>query len=370
MSKIKNGDHLTPTVYVSGSRFVALSVEQTENGVWATSQNIADIFDVTRQNIELHISNIYKDEELDKNRTCKEYLQVRMEGNRRVSREIPHYDLDVILAVGYRVNSKKAGDFRRWASSILRDHLEKGYSLNYTRLEEDPEALRTLAEEVRGLRSSEKGTYAILRDCFKICASDYDKNSKKANSFFSLLQNKFYHAITGSTASKIISERANAEDVNIGVISFNSEIPTIEEMLTAKNYFNNKELQELNLLSEAFLVMAESLVIRGRRMTMEGLHEKINETMRLLEYDVFSGYDDHTRARAEIDARREHANYLEILKLQMLDLDTPFNLDSFYDGEYNYLKEETARISLDQLKKNISKINVKLISIKKNISLE
>lgn len=371
MSEFQDNTPLIPTVYATESGFIAISLDQEHQGVWATAQNIADIFGVPRQNVEHHISNIYKNGELDKNQTCKYYLLARDEGDRRISKEVAHYDLDVILAVGYGINSKKAADFRRWSSGVLKDHIEKGYSLNYSRLESDQEALRNLASEVRALRTSEKSTYAILRDCFRICASDYDGDSQSARSFFALLQDKFYHAITKMTGSKIILDRARSEEINAGIVSFNAEIPTIEEMLIAKNYFNSKELQELNLLSEAFLVMAESLISRGVRMTMDDLHKKIDETMRLLEYDVFGGYQNYTRDEANAHARREHAYYLEILRLQMLDWSAePFSLDSFYNGEYDYLKEETSKITLPQLKKNLPLITEKLHLMNEKFRLE
>ncbi len=370
MNETKSNETLLPTVYPDGAGFFAISIDQIDQSIWATAQDIASIFGIARPTVLEHIKNIYRNQELARNSTCRKFRQVQIEGCRRVEREIDHYSLDVILAVGYRTNSGKASQFRNWAASVLKNHIEKGYSLNYARLENDPKALRDLANEVRALRTSEKSTYAILRECFRICALDYDKNSQEAHSFFALLQDKFYHAITKMTGSKIILDRARSEDANAGVVSFNTEIPTIDEMLTAKNYFNNKELQELNLLSEAFLVMAESLISRGIRMTMNGLHKKIDETMRLLEYDVFGGYENYTRDEANAHARREHANYLEILRLQMLDLDHPFSLDNFYNGEYDYLKEETSKISLHRLKKNLPQINEKLLLINQRLFLE
>lgn len=360
MKEITNNDLLMPAVYTSNSRFIAVNINQLDQDIWATTQNIADVFDVTRHNIELHISNIYKDEELDKNRTCKEYLQVQVEGDRRVSRNITHYNLDVILAVGYRVNSKKAGDFRRWATGILRDHVEKGYSLNYTKLENDPESLRALAEEVRDLRSSEKSTYAVLRDCFKICASDYDPKSKEAQRFFIFLQDKFYHAITKMTASKIILDRADSGEPNMGLTTFKGNTPTKKEATTAKNYLESKELRELNLLSEAFLVLAEMLISRGIKMTMSDLQLKIDEVLKLHEFDVFGGYENYLGAKANAKAKKEHDEYMEILKLQLFDLDVPFTLENFYNGEYADLKEDLSKISTQQVNKSFDQIKEKL----------
>lgn len=370
MSKVQNSETLLPTIYPTSPGFTEVSINEIDQDIWATSQNMADIFKVSKQSVEQEILTIYSNNQLDRSETNKEFLLSQKIDDRWIKRRIPHYNLDVILAVGYRLNSKRAGDFMRWANSVLKEHIEQGYSLNYSKLENDPEALRSLAEEVRALRSSEKSTYAILRDCFKICASDYDGDSQKARSFFALLQDKFYHAITSMTASKIILDRANAENKDIGLVTFNSEIPTKEEVKVAKNYFENKELKELHLLSEAFLVLAESLISRGVKMTMKGLHKKIDEVLKLHEYDVFGGYEDYTRDEANAHALRERDNYIEILKLQTLELDTPFSLDAFYDGEYNDLKEITAQITLPQLKKYLPDITEKLHFISKSTLLE
>lgn len=351
--------------YSSDSVDIGLIFDENQQ-IWATAQNIADIFGTDISNIRKHIQNIYQDNEADENSTSAKIARVQIEGGIRKTRTILHYNVDIILSVGHRVSSKKAILFRQWSTHILRQYLEKGYVLNQSKLADEPEALKSLAAEVRALRSSEKSTYAILRDCFKICASDYDEDSNKAKSFFALLQDKFYHAITKMTASKIIEDRVSARDINMGLENFKGDIPTKEEALIAKNYLGSRELYELHLLSEAFLILAESMIARSVKMTMESLHDKIDETLRLHEYDVFGGYKDYknVRERVNFKAKQEHDRYIDILKLQMLDLDTPFNLDDFYDGEYEYLREEINQITLPQVKKMFPEIQEKLLLLR------
>lgn len=371
MSELKEINHLLPATYKSGSKSIALNLEQKENGVWATAQNIADIFDVTRQTINEHIQNIYNEDELDKNSTCRNFLQVRMEGNRRVLREIAHYDLDVILAVGYRVNSKKARDFRRWSTEILSSYLADGYALNKRLLTESPERLSKLAAEIRELRFSEQSIYKSVRDCFKIASSDYAVN-EISRRFYYTLQDKLHYAVTGMTASKLKEDRVHSSIKNAGVVNFKGVIPTITEAKVGKNLLNKTEIYRLHMLSETFLIFAEMMADRGIKMTMASLEKKVDELLRFNEYPVFSSYEDFDNSKISADrhVEREYEDYLEILRLQMLDLPEPFNLDAFYDGEYRELKVETAKITLSELKKNISKIHKKLLLSNKNYLIE
>ncbi|OYQ79062.1 hypothetical protein B9T12_04620 [Wohlfahrtiimonas chitiniclastica] len=356
----------TMVLYNSDDADIQLVFEDSSHQIWATAQNIADIYNADISNINKYIQDACKDLVGTENRTMVKFTIVQNEGGRMVSREVMHYNKDVVIAVGFRVSNQKASAFMQWATKTLGTYLEQGYVINKHRAEQDPEILKKLAAEVRALRSSEKATYSILRECFKICASDYNEASNEARSFFSLLQDKFYHAIFNMTAANIILDRADAREPNMGLKHFNGDIPTKEEACTAKNYFGSIKLFELNLLSESFLVLAESLVARGIKMTMNDLHRKIDEMLKLHEYSVFGGYENYLKNEANCKARSEHDKYIDILKLQMLDLDNPFNFDDFYDGEYEYLREEINQITLPQVKKSLPKIQEKLLLLNNN----
>lgn len=354
----------TIVAYNSDDADIDLVFEDSSHQIWATAQNIADIYSSDISNISKYIQDACRDLKNEENPTMVKFTIVQNEGGRMVSREVMHYNKDVVIAVGFRVSNQKAAAFMQWATKTLGTYLEQGYLINKARAEQDPELLRKLAAEVRELRSSEKGTYAILRDCFKICASDYNDDPKATSAFFTLLQDKFYHAITKMTAAAIVLDRADAREINMGLTSFKGEIPTKEEVIITKNYCGSKELFELNLLSESFLVLAESLIVRGVRMTMNELHNKIDDVLKLHEYDVFGGYENYLRDEANHKARSERDKYIDILKIQMLDLDSPFNLDDFYDGEYEYLREEINQITLHQVKKMLPEIQQKLLLLK------
>jgi len=372
MGENKKIDASMPITYADEDRVVAINIDRGDGDIWATVRNIADIFGVTRQNIEYHISNIYNDHELDKDLTSKDYLLSQRAGNHWIKKSVAHYNLDVILTVGYRVNSKKAGNFRRWATEILSSYLTDGYALNKKALSESPEKLNKLAAEIRELRFSEQSIYKSVRDCFKIASSDYAVNdvSKK---FYSTLQDKLHYAVTGMTASKLKEDRVQSSAKNAGVINFKGEIPTIAEAKVGKNLLNKTEIYRLHMLSETFLIFAEMMADREIKMTMAGLEKKVDELLRFNEYPVFSTYEDFDSSKTAADrhVEREHADYLEILRLQMLDWSLePFSLDSFYNGEYAHLKEETSKITLPMLKKNIDEVIEKLLSSNKKILLD
>ena len=250
---------------------VDLNFDWSHETVWATQKQIADLFGVDRSVVTKHISNIFDSGELDRDATCASYALVRLEGGRSVSRDVEHYNLDVILSVGYRVSSAKATEFRKWATQTLRRYITDGYALNEARLRSDPNALRDLAAQVRALRSEEKSIYEAVRDCFKVASMDYDKDSPKVRTFYAKLQDKFLYAITGKTASELILERADAAKHNMGLTSTKGKLPTKADATVGKNYLQRDEIYVLHILCEQFLLYAESRAIRGKSMTMDDL---------------------------------------------------------------------------------------------------
>ncbi|WP_122586723.1 RhuM family protein [Pseudomonas viridiflava] len=315
---------------------VSLHFESDDQSIWATSQNIADLFDVDVSNARKHIRTIYADEELEKPATKAKFALVQIEGGREVIRpSVSHYNLDMILSVGYRVNAKRAVKFRQWATKTLKTFIEQGYVINEKALRESPEKLNKLAAAVRALRSEEKQVYAKVRECFKICASDYDPNSKEVRSFYALLQDKFHHAVTGMTSSKLIIDRADHNSKNMGMQFLRGPTPTFEEAKTGKNYLNNEELYRLHLLSEQFMLYAESTALTKRPMTMGSLHGKLDALLVFNDYPVFSGYEDYIKEEALSHARQELGLYKKRIKIEALGYE--FDEEALSAGEYDEL---------------------------------
>lgn len=292
---------------------VELNFDWSHETVWATQRQIADLFGINVPAVSKHISNIFESGELEPEATVSKMEIVRREGGRSVAREVEHYNLDVILSVGYRVSSVKATEFRKWATQTLRRYITDGFALNESRLRSDPNALRDLAAQVRALRSEEKTIYEAVRDCFKVASLDYDKDSPKVRSFYAKLQDKFLFAITGKTASELILERADADKHNMGLTSTKGSLPSKEDVKVGKNYLYRDEIYVLHILCEQFLLYAESRAIRGKSMTMDDLANKLDELLKTNEYAVFAGYRDYLKDRAMEHALTEWERFKKML---------------------------------------------------------
>ena len=292
---------------------IDLTFDWSHETVWATQKQIADLFGINVPAVSKHLSNIFEAGELDPAATVSKMEIVRLEGGRSVAREVEHYNLDVILSVGYRVSSVKATEFRKWATQTLRRYITDGFALNEVRLRSDPNALRDLAAQVRALRSEEKSIYEAVRDCFKIASTDYDKDSLKVRSFYARLQDKFLYAITGRTASELILERADAAKHNMGITATKGALPTKQEAKIGKSYLQRDEIYVLHILCEQFLLYAESRAIRGRSMTMDDLAAKLDELLKTNDYAVFTGYRDFLKDRAMDHAVAEWDRWQEML---------------------------------------------------------
>lgn len=292
---------------------VDLSFDWSHETVWATQRQIADLFGINVPAVSKHLSNIFETGELEPEATVSKMEIVRLEGGRSVAREVEHYNLDVILSVGYRVSSVKATEFRKWATQTLRRYITDGFALNESRLRSDPRALRDLAAQVRALRSEEKTIYEAVRDCFKVASIDYDKDSPKVRTFYATLQDKFLFAITGKTASEIILERADASKHNMGLTSTKGTLPKREDTRVGKNYLQRDEIYVLHILCEQFLLYAESRAIRGKSMTMDDLARKLDELLKTNDYAVFPGYRDFLKDRAMEHAATEWKRFQKML---------------------------------------------------------
>jgi hypothetical protein len=292
---------------------VDLNFDWGHETVWASQKQISDLFGVERSVVTKHIANIFESGELYPEATSANFAQVRLEGGRQVSRDVEHYNLDVILSVGYRVSSAKATEFRKFATQTLRRYITDGFALNESRLRSDPNALRDLAAQVRALRSEEKTIYEAVRDCFMIAATDYDKNSPKVRSFYARLQDKFLFAITGKTASELILERADSAKHNMGLTTTKGPLPSKKDATVGKNYLQRDEIYVLHILCEQFLLYAESRAIRGKSMTMDDLAVKLDELLKTNDYAVFTGYRDFLKDRAMEHAKTEWNRWQKLL---------------------------------------------------------
>jgi hypothetical protein len=331
-------------MYTEGIGNIGVSVVFQDDTVWTTQKNMAEIFDTSRENVTMHLQNIFSDGELIKESVCKEYLHTASDGKNYNS---IHYNLDAIISVGYRVNSQKATQFRIWATGIIKQYIKDGYVINDSLLRKDPEKLNKLAAKIRELRAGEKNIYASVRECFKLSASDYDPSSKEVKSFYTLLQDKFHHAVTKMTASKLIIDRADSTINNMGLVSFKDLIPTKDEAKIGKNYLTEEELYRMHLLSEQFLLFAESSALMGKRLTMKQLHNQLDTLLTLSGYPVFDGYKDFLRDEAIKHAESEHENYINYKKLEMLGVIVDYV--DYLIGEYEDYREQMKQISFSKL---------------------
>jgi len=263
--------------------------------VWATQGSMSEIFGVEENTITYHIGNIFLDGELAKSSTTRKIRVVRTEGNRKVNRELDFYSLDMIISVGYRVNSSSATRFRIWATSILKEYLIKGFALDDDRLKQgktlfDKDYFDELLERVREIRASERRFYQKITDIYAQCSVDYDSKAKITQSFFATVQNKLEYAITHNTAPEIIKGRANAKKPNMGLTSWKNEKKggkiLKSDVGVAKNYLNKEELSELNTIVNMYLDYAELQAKRNKTMTMSDWVKRLDTFLSFNEYDL------------------------------------------------------------------------------------
>jgi len=255
-----------------------------EDTFWMTQKAMAELFDCTTDNISLHLKNIYKEEELDEVSTTEFFSVVQSEGRRNVKRNVKCYNLDAIIAVGYRVNSKKATRFRQWATKTLREYITKGFVLNDDMLKNGKpfgkDYFDELLERIREIRASERRTYQKITDVFEQCSYDYDKNSEITKNFYAFVQNKLHFAVTGKTAAELIYERADSEKPAMGLTTW-KDAPNGKvlkrDIGIAKNYLNEKELSRLNRLVTMFIDYAELMAEDEILMSMQDWVDQTNQ---------------------------------------------------------------------------------------------
>lgn len=275
---------------------ICVSVFFREETFWMTQKAMAELFDCSTDNISLHLKNIFREEELDEKSTTEFFSVVQKEGNRNVSRNVKCYNLDAIIAVGYRVNSKKATRFRQWATKTLKEYIIKGFVLNDDMLKNGKpfgkDYFDELLERIREIRASERRAYQKITDVFEQCSYDYDKNSETTKAFYAFVQNKLHFAITGKTAAELIYERADSEKPSMGLTTW-KDAPDGKilkrDIGIAKNYLNEKELTRLNRLVTMFIDYAELMAEDGVLMSMQDWVDQTNQFLVNNRRKVLSG---------------------------------------------------------------------------------
>lgn len=299
---------------------VSVNVRFAEEDVWLTQAQLAEIYNTTQQNISLHQKGIYADGELDEEATHKKYLLVRQEGSRQVQREIDHYNLDMIIALGYRVQSPVAVRFRRWATLRLHEYIQKGFTMDDERLKQGGNRyFKELLQRIRDIRSSERNFYQQVTDIYAT-STDYDPRAEMTKHFFATVQNKMHYAVHEHTAAELIYERVDNEKPFVGMTNFKGNYVTCEDVKIAKNYLSELELQRLNLLTSQFLDYAEFQALEQNPMRMTDWIVALDEQILRLRKNILAGNGSVSHQEAIEKAEREFEIYRE-REMRLLESD-------------------------------------------------
>ena len=313
-------------IFNSETESPSIEVRIEDETIWLTQKLMAELFDVSVPTVNEHLQKIYVSEEISKLATIRKFLIVRIEGEREISREIEHYNLDAIIAVGYRVNSKRATQFRIWATRVLRDFIIKGFVLDDERLKQgkkffEKDYFKELLERVRSIRASERRIYQQITDIFAECSIDYDSSSVASQTFYAMIQNKFHFAITGKTAPEIIYSSADASVDHMGLTNWKkSPIGRIlqSDVVIAKNYLKENEIKQLERTITGFFDYIEGLIERKTTFTMNAFAESVNKFLEFNEYKILDGKGTVSKSDADTKAISE---YKEFNKHQIIESD-------------------------------------------------
>lgn len=309
-------------IYQDEDGVTKVNVRFSNEDVWLTQNQLAEIYDTTQENISMHIKNIYADKELDENRTYKKFLLVRQEGARQVKRNIDHYNLDVIIALGYRVQSQIATRFRRWATERLHEYIQKGFTMDDDRLKQGGNRyFRELLQRIRDIRASERNFYQQVTDIYAT-STDYDPRANLTKQFFATVQNKLHYAVHEHTAAEIIYERADSDKPLVGMTNFKGDYITRDDVKIAKNYLTEGELKRLNLLVSQFLDFAEFQALEQRPMRMQDWIQALDRQIVNLQRKLLEGKGSISHKQAIEKAEHEFAIYR---KREMEQLESDFD---------------------------------------------
>lgn len=312
-------------IYQTEDGETRIEVKFTGETVWLSQQQMADLYQSSRSNVVEHIKHIYEDGELDEESTCRNFRQVRQEGSRQVSREIPFYNLDMIISLGYRIRSVIATHFRRWATERLKEYIIKGFTLDDERLKGNGGGAywRELLDRIRDIRSSEKVMYRQVLDLYAT-AVDYDPRSEISVEFFKIVQNKLHFAAHGNTAAEVIFKRADADAPMMGLTSFKGDHPTLRDAQIAKNYLSENELKILNNLVSGYFDFAEIQAMKHRPMYMDDYVRQLDMILSSTGEALLNGPGSVGHQQAMDKARKEYRKFQvrELSPVERAYLDT------------------------------------------------
>lgn len=298
-------------IYQDENGITKVSVRLDEDDIWLTQNQIAELYNTTKQNISFHINNIFNDGELSQNSTVKKYLTVQNEGGRKVNRNLDHYNLDMIIALGYRIQSPVAVRFRQWATQRLHEYIQKGFALDDERLKQGGNRyFRELLQRIRDIRSSERNFYQQVTDIYAT-SIDYDPRSNLTKEFFATVQNKLHFAVHEQTAAEVIYNRVNNEKPFVGMTNFKGNYVTRDDVKIAKNYLSEIELQRLNLLVSQFLDYAEFQALEQRSMTMQDWSNELDNQIIANHRRLLKGKGTVSHKQAIEKAEKEFEVYRE-----------------------------------------------------------
>lgn len=327
--------------YIAASGEEGIEIRYQDENIWLTQKMLASVYDVNVATINEHIKNIYKDNELQKDSTIRNFLIVQKEGNRSVSRDVAHYNLQIIIAVGFKVNNEKAIQFRKWANQIVKDYTIKGWVMDEERLKNGGSILtekyfEEQLERIREIRMSERKFYQKITDIY-VTSIDYDKTAKSTMRFFSAVQNKLHYAVSGNTAAEIIYNRADHKKENMGLTSWkgspDSKIHKYD-VIIAKNYLTQDEISMLERLVSAYLDLAEMQAKRHIPMTMSDWEERLNGFLTLWDHEVLKDNGKISTEMAKIHAETEFEKYRIVQ-------------DAIYQSDFDKLLEKSKKYDKD-----------------------
>ena len=311
--KIGTDEYGEILIYQTDDGQTNIEVKIEDDTVWLTQQQMSELFQTSRTNVVEHIKHIYEEGELDEISTCRNFRQVRKEGNREVTRQIPHYNLDMIISLGYRIKSVIATRFRQWSTKRLKEYMIKGFTIDDERLKGNGGGnyWKELLDRIRDIRSSEKVLYRQVLDLYATSV-DYNPHSEESVRFFKIVQNKLHYAAHGHTAAEVIYQRADAEKPFMGLTSFAGELPALKDIGIAKNYLEESELKVLNNLVSGYFDMAEINAIEHKPMYMDDYVKQLDSVLSSGNRKLLTGAGSVSHKQALEKAKTEYRKYQEI----------------------------------------------------------
>ena len=311
--KIGTDEYGEILIYQTDDGQTNIEVKIEDDTVWLTQQQMSELFQTSRTNVVEHIKHIYEEGELDEISTCRNFGQVRKEGNREVTRQIPHYNLDMIISLGYRIKSVIATRFRQWATQRLKEYMIKGFTIDDERLKGNGGGnyWKELLDRIRDIRSSEKVLYRQVLDLYATSV-DYNPHSEESVRFFKIVQNKLHYAAHGHTAAEVIYQRADAQKPFMGLTSFSGELPALKDIGIAKNYLDESELKVLNNLVSGYFDLAEINAIEHKPMYMDDYVKQLDSVLSSGNRKLLTGSGSVSHKQALEKAKSEYRKYQEI----------------------------------------------------------